>query len=169
MKKILSVILALTCVFALAACGGAGNTAEPSNKESYYFKSGDTKIEMNVDATELIKKLGEPSGRFEEESCAGLGMEITYYYNGFDLVTYRTTDSDAEKTYNVYFKDDTVATVEGVRVGDSAEKVISTYGVGAEGDTQIKTSKGNCDIYFVLSDGVVTSVEYIANDAVSAG
>lgn len=165
MKKIITIMLALACVLAFAACGGANSDNE--QEKIYYFKSGDVKIDMNVDATAILEKLGEPSSRFEEESCAGLGTEITYIYPGFELKTYRTSDSAPEKTYTVYFTDDTVATAEGVRLGDAVSKVIDAYGVGKADDTKITVTAKNCDISFIMKDGAVSSVEYLANDAVT--
>ena len=164
MKKIISVFTALLLVMALAACGTESGSKDNSNALS--FKSGSAELVMNADASSALQALGEAKNTFREESCAGLGYEITYKYPGFELVTYQKEEGQPEYIFRVLLKDDTVSTAEGVCLGDTAEKVVTTYGTGSADDAEIEVVRGNCSLDFVMDGGKVASIEYMANDAV---
>jgi len=165
MKKLIAFVLAAMMVCTMAACGGNSGQAKTSDVLS--FKSGSAELVMNSDATAALAALGEAKSTFREESCAGLGYEITYKYSGFELVTYQADEGETEYVFRVFFTDDSVATVEGVRLGDAADKVVEAYGTGTATDNLIEVVKGNCTLSFVLENGTVSSIEYMANDAVT--
>jgi len=168
MKKFITLILVITTLFTLAACGGTNEEVKPETKnDTLVFKSGSAKIVMNAQADEALNALGQAKSEFKEESCAGLGYEITYKYPGFELVTYQKQDDEPEYIFRVFFTDDTVTTNEGIRLGDDAQKVVDTYACGSASDNKIEVVKGNCTLYFMFENGAVKSIEYMANDAVA--
>lgn len=167
MKKIITLLIVVATTCMLTACGGDSKSSEVKSNDILSFKSGTTEIIMNDDASSALNSLGEAKSSFREESCAGLGYEITYKYPGFELVTYQKQEGDKEFVLRVFFIDDTVSTTEGIRLGDSSQKVVDTYSTGSATDVQIEVKKGNCTLSFILENQSVKSIEYMANDVVS--
>lgn len=198
MKKIVALMLALMMVFTLVACGGGASGEQPSGEQpsgsgqpetsapeetapvggevtdvetgdAWYFEADGVKVYMSADGAETVAALGEPMGYFENEGCAGLGVEKTYSYAGFELMTYQDEATGVDKVYSVYFTDDTCKTPEGIRVGDTVDQAMAAYACEYEaGEPQIILTKGNCTLYLNVTDGVVMGVEYVANDAINA-
>ena len=152
--------------------GGASSDAQTGGSEApdaYFFTAGDVEIYMSAEGEGIVSALGEPLEYFEDESCAGLGIEKTYIYSGFELMTYQDAEDGKDKVYSIYFTDDTVETTEGICIGDSVERLQEKYPDAEENVGQYTAKLGNCSIYFIIKDGAVMSVEYVANDAVTAG
>ena len=175
MKKIVNIVSALACVFTLTACAGnsAGNDGQKSSdkgtvkesnqkEENYAFEYNDTEISVNMEASELLKKLGNEQSYFEAPSCAFDGIDKIYTYGGFELHTYPASD---KKDYvsAVIFKDDSVKTEEGIYIGDSKDKVVEAYGEDFKDvDGAYVYDKGEGKLQFIFKNDLVASVEYIA-------
>ena len=96
MKKIFALILALTMVLTMAACGGEttpettapavqNNTPTQPDASSWKYTVQGVDILMHADAAPILEALGEPVSYTEEASCAFSGLDKTYYYGGFYL------------------------------------------------------------------------------------
>ncbi len=172
-KKSLLLLTVAAMALALTACGGgesAGNdttTAAQSNEatstqaDGYVFDVNGTSIAMNVPAADIIAALGEPQDKYEAESCAFQGMDRTYTYAGYTLDTYE--NNGVETTLYVTFKDDTVATKEGLAIGESLDKAKELYGTGTENSGSIVFTKGSSTLtVFYDADNVITEIQYAA-------
>lgn len=138
------------------AQGGAGSQA---TGDGYVFTVNGVQVEMDADAAPILEKLGEPVSYFEAESCAFEGLDKMYTYNGFELDTYPKGNNDYVST--VIFKDDSVATAEGVAIGDSLEKLQQAYaGEGTQEDGMIVYEKGGMKLCFILNEDEIVSIEY---------
>lgn len=133
--------------------GGAASGA------GYQFTAKGATIEMDADAAPILEQLGEPVSYFEAASCAFEGLDKTYTYNGFELDTYPTGDKDYVSA--VVLKDDSVATQEGICIGDSRDKVLQAYpDGGTEECGMIIYRKGGMKLVFILKEEEVASIEY---------
>ena len=133
--------------------GGAASGA------GYQFTAKGVTIEMDADAAPVLEQLGEPVSYFEAASCAFEGLDKTYTYNGFELDTYPTGDKDYISM--VVLKDDSVATQEGICIGDSRDKVLQAYpDGGTEECGMIIYRKGGMKLVFILKEEEVASIEY---------
>ena len=104
-------------------------------------------------------KLGEPSGGYyEATSCAFDGLDKFWYYDSFTLQGYQKDGADL--VYAITLMDDTVKTKEGVKIGDSKDKIETAYGKGTEQNGQIIYTKGAGKLTFAVKDNVITSIEY---------
>jgi hypothetical protein len=57
--------------------------------------------------------------------------------------------------------DDTLSTPEGVAIGDSKEKVESTYGAdGYNGINAYEYTKGDCKLTIIMENDLVSSIQY---------
>ena len=133
--------------------GGAASGA------GYQFTAKGVTIEMDADAAPVLEQLGEPVSYFEAASCAFEGLDKTYTYNGFELDTYPTGDKDYISM--VVLKDDSVATPEGIAIGDTLEKLTQAYPEGSkQGDNMLVCEKGGMKLCFILQGDEVKSIEY---------
>ncbi len=170
MKKISILLLSLLLVFTLVACGDnndsskddSSNRSESSSApkdDNYTFNYNGTKITMNAPADEIVSALGEPRSYTEEPSCAFEGLDKTYYYGSFYMTTYPLDGKDYVQS--VWFADDSVATDEGIRIGNTQEAVEAAYGKDAfNGNNAFTVSKTDSTLTVILKDGKVTSIQY---------
>ncbi len=180
MKKLLTVFLALMLIISLAACAeepagttpsGGSETIPPTQGgtdttpvapgEAYTFTYGDLKMAVNALAEPYITALGEPMSFTSEESCAFDGEDKTYYYGSFYLQTYPMDQVD--RVYCLWLVDDTVSTEEGIYIGSTQEQVENAYGAQwYNGSNAFNILTGDCNLLILLENGVVTSIQYIA-------
>ena len=126
MKKIITLVLALTLCMALCACGGdkpaetpataapvvteapveatAAPTEEPAPTAEPVVESNDKEVAMSlIDAPieDLYAAIGEPATPGEyASSCLIDGEDGVLYYDGFTVYTYRDPE-DNEHIYDV--------------------------------------------------------------------
>lgn len=182
MKKL---IVVLTTSLLLVGCGGdetkviqgaptndkAGTQAQAEKTEKeekeepgkavnlgYVFEYNGISVAMDALADGIISDLGEPISYFEAESCAFDGIDKVYTYNSFELETYPTDGKDFISL--LVFKDDTVTTPEGIGIGDTATRVLETYGQTPEEGGMLVYKKGDMKLCFIVHDDEVVSVEY---------
>ena len=172
MKKIFALILALTMVFALAACGGetapepnapAAGEATPVTPDasSWKYTVQGVDIQMHADAAPVLEALGEPVSYTEEASCAFTGLDKTYNYGGFFLNTYPIGEKDY--IYSVCLMDDSSTTPEGIYIGASQAEVEAAYGTeGFNGSNAYILTGTTSTLTIILTDGVVSSIQYDA-------
>lgn len=148
---------------------GTGQTtpaAPAATPAVYCFKSGDVSLYAGADPA-ILEKLGKPLDMLEAASCTHEGFDRVYYYVGFEVNTQPTADG-GEVITSIYLTDDSVATPEGVRIGDSRDAIKAAYGEQAQaGDTTglysyTKTDgDASCTVNFLVDfDGYVTSIYY---------
>ncbi len=187
--KIKLILFWLSLTFAFSACGNSSKVIEGEVKtttteemveevvkekepemvegieeegvayEGYAFIYNDIVIEMDVEAAPIIDELGEPNTYFEAASCAFEGIDKMYTYNSFEIDTYPLDDVDYISS--VIFKDDSVATAEGIEIGDSIDKVTEAYGnQGINESGMLVYEKDKVKLCFIIQDNAVASVEY---------
>lgn len=183
MKKILTLLLALTLVLALTACGGDGGsttteaihnddttaapvpadttapedtTAAPdAQNEVFYFEYEGLKIVCGeaFDASALPEV--EP---YEIPSCAFEGTDMIYTYETFEVTAYQ--ENGAGTVYSVYLLDPAAVTPEGLALGDDAARVTALYGEAAVSGDELTYRKGDTLLIILLQNDTVISIEY---------
>lgn len=134
-------------------------TEEKTAYKGYAFIYQDTVIEIDAEADPILAQLGEANSYFEAASCAFNGLDKMYTYTSFELDTYPVEDKDFISM--ILFKDDSVATVEGISIGDSVDKIIEVYGEDySEESGMIVYVKDNMKLCFIIEEGSVISIEY---------
>ncbi|MCL2708155.1 MAG: hypothetical protein FWF03_03460 [Defluviitaleaceae bacterium] len=156
MKKALFVIL--ICVFAAAAgCAqsenervtetpGQGSEASGDSNGSgdadgvsglaeadeisggFVFEYKGEKILLGDEINDVTDRIGEARSVFESPSCAFDGIDRIYSFPGFEIYTYPEGETDI--VYLIYFRDDSVATPEGIYLGLTIDEAIAAYGDG---------------------------------------
>ncbi len=158
MIKKLFIILA--AVLVLTSCRGKGDKRE---MEKYFFEYNGVRFSVGDGADEITDKLGEWNSMSRAASCAGVGEDIIYIYNGFRILA--CSRGDAARITAIELTSDAVSTPEGVGLGDCADAVIKTYGVPETRDGNIiEYESGGVRLRFLLSKGSVRSVKYLPCD-----
>lgn len=173
-RNLLCGLLALAMALSLAACGSSDQPAasgspsnqpaqsqQPAGVSEYVFQTGSTTLSIDQDMAEVLSALGEAKQYFEAASCAFEGLDKTYTYSGFSITT--RPDGDKDFVNSIILTDDSVTTPEGLYIGSTADDVTAAYGECPDAtDTFLSYTKGNTALNFVLEDGKVVSIEYLA-------
>jgi len=186
MKKLLCVLLAAAALLSLAACAPSGEPAakEPApttppavtqapavqpestegapNEEANVlaFVYNGTTIQPNAPAEPILSALGEPKSYTEETSCAFDGLDKTYFYGSFYLQTYPA--ADGERVFCLWLVDDAVTTPEGIYIGSTEQQVKDAYGEDSLDGNSCIVTQGESKLTLLLTDGVVSSIQYDA-------
>lgn len=181
-RKITQLMITVMILMMLTACGG-GNNAEPTPEPSkapdeitgtgdvttpapteavaaeYFFEYEGTKIQVGQEAAPVMSALGKENFFFEAESCAFEGKDRIYTYNGFELYTYNS--GDTEYIFSILFIDDSRKTPEGIGLGSSFADVTAAYGENYEKNfEQYSYINGATRLSFLFEEDEVVSVEY---------
>jgi hypothetical protein len=183
MKKIICILIGLILIISFAGCGGSngamvvdpnaqggsktqGSQENPGEAaaagQDLYFESGGVKIRPYDLIDDVVKSIGQPNDTFEAPSCAYQGMDVFYYYSGFQLTV---NDLDgANHVTVVMMVDDTVSIPQGVKVGQTEEKMQELMGdsLKAEG-TLYRMESGTTTLQIQIKEGSVASIMYIYN------
>jgi predicted small lipoprotein YifL len=171
MKKIILIVLALTLVFSLCACGGSegcdNKPAENNNAKQelatspigYGLKVNGVTFGIGMGAEDVVKKLGavEP---VKSESCGDMGGD-DYEYNYNDYVIYANDGGGAIRIYCVELRSDMVATAEGISPSASVDEVKEIYGAPtSESSANLIYEKDGMELVFFLKGDAVDAIQY---------
>lgn len=156
----LLVLLAM-CFMACAAektqkKDSVGNTTQ---EEPYYYEADGKKIYIGQEIDDAVAILGEDYEYFEAASCAVEGLDMFYYYHNLTLTA---NEIDGKKIItDIYFKNDAVATTEGIRINMEYAKVMDVYGSDYEmSGTMMEYIRGNTILCIDVRDKKVAAIEY---------
>lgn len=171
MKRIAAILMALTMVLALCACGGtAENPTTPTNPQNnntgsttpvgYTFTYNGYQFGVDMVADAPLSNLGEPKDQYTSESCAFGGEDTVYYYSSIQVST--NNEYGYERIYSIYLEDDLVSTEEGICVGSSVDDVKSAYGEPSDQSTDscLIYEKDGMALNFNILNGVVSTILY---------
>lgn len=183
MKKIISILLTLVLLLAMAACssdatdsaqtpngktsnsntpGNAGNAtgsaSEPAQAgEGFGLTFHDVKLVPG--AAFDASALPEAASVMQVPSCAFEGTDNAYNYEAFELTAYN--EGNGEVIYSIYLLDPNTATDEGLYLGDSLSRAEELYGTEyVKEDTQVTYTSGNTMLILLLQGDSVFSIEY---------
>lgn len=177
---IISALLAVTSVCALAGCGSkeessatqqssaaSGASAVESKTSDNALSPADAvftyngvNVELNSDADAAVEALGEYNEVSSQMSCHGEGEDKTYTYNDFVLNTYPLDGKDM--VLEIVVKSDAVPTNKGIKIGDTADAVKAAYGNGyREIGTYLAYDAGDKkSVQFLMENGTVKEIDY---------
>lgn len=129
--------------------------------ENLGFTYRGTEIKLHADAVPILAVLGEPLEYYEDVSCAFDGLDKTYIYESFAIMTYPVGEKDSISCF--WFMDDMVRTDEGISIGSAVDEVHAAYGGKAVRENNVfivSDAGGELQIY--VEDGYVYSIHYCA-------
>ena len=161
MKKYFALLLIV-----LLMLGGCFKKTETPTEDKP--ASGTKEVDYDFKYDGKVYKLGEPFNKedygepleySEVASCAFEGLDKTYKYEHFELTTYPVNGVDT--LYAIYFLDDEVETNEGLKISDTFEDMINTYGNDFSQEVNLYTyEQGKKNINILVPNDFVTSIEY---------
>lgn len=168
-KRFLICIVAILCcvgaIVSFASCDGENQAGSKENngdsmRDIFYVKFGETKIELGKNADAVLSALGEAKSVKELGDCAGLGAQVKYSYDNFDIYTIK---SDKDETIDeISFTSDIAVTPKGICLGADVAEVTKAYGTPtSQSEKEIRYTQGQNSIKFGLKNGAVASIEYI--------
>lgn len=153
----LSLILAslmLLSLLTLISCGGGESGG------GYVFRVGSLPLQIGT-SDSVVNKLDEPLSKNVTAACGGIpGEDIVYTFNGYRIKT--TPGKDGNVICMIELTDDSVKTPEGLTIGSTKDQVISVMGKGEAVGENLVYAKGNMKLQFLIRDGSVTNVQYLA-------
>lgn len=164
LKKTRLIILVLLLVVTLAACGARSGMTE----EDLIFHTGGGDFALDSDASKLVQALGDDYTYSEAVSCAYIGMDKVFSYDGIDVFTYPLDGID--RIDEIYITSDAYMTTKGITVGSTLSDIQKAYGKDAadtDGDgLLVLTTEGpsvDTDkpcLYFVMDKDTVLEFSF---------
>ena len=92
-------------------------------------------------------------------SCAFSGTDNVYTYDTVEIIAY--DEGQGEHLYSVYLLDPNTETAEGLRLGDSLEKMVSLYGEDYvnNGTDEYAYYRGETILVVLAKNDVINSIE----------
>lgn len=163
MKKfrvIICAVLAILAVLSFSACE-KDTTESASSENSFYATYKGVKIVMGADADGIIEALGEAQERKEIGDCGGLGAQVLYTYPSVEIYVLESK-TDGNIIDQISFRDDIIATPEGVYIGMDVSDAKTALGEpDSEGSGAFEYENGDHVLVITHSDGKVKKIDYI--------
>lgn len=172
MKKLIAILLVLTMALSLIACGN--KTEDPgaleitkAATEPEADVAAEVKLQFVYEGVTMIpgqafdaSAMPEYDSLYTVPSCALEGTDNVYNYGGFEVTAF--DQGEGEFIYSVYIVDDSVATPEGLKIGDTVQDVVELYGTEyQDNDGEYIYTQGEV-MFIVLFEGdSVVSIEYM--------
>ena len=167
-KKTILLCILVMSAYMICACENQSASKDKEEKETkvsiselskYYYEYEHQKIYIAQKIEEAVEILGGNYEYFEAPSCASDGIDMFYYYQNFTVMA---NEINGEKLVaQIYFKNDTVATPEGIRITSSYADVVNQYGTDYDmNGTALEYSDGNTLLVIDVKDGKVAAIEY---------
>ena len=172
MNKVIVFFLSVLVLFVFVSCnnGGIPSDTHPAtgtptetvgipvkNEEAWYFVLDGVRIDL---LKALPGNMPEPERIFEIDSCASQGKDNVYDYGSLQIITYN--DKGTEIPYNIEFFDENAATVEGVSIGQTYDRMIEVYGSEFKKTVWYDYVRGDVTLSFKIDEGVITGIVYEA-------
>lgn len=166
MKKVLLSFLIVFLSLFFVGCESKEDIPININEESSKFSDFNISYD-NVDVTPgVVFDYTDIKGKTPKIStisgCALYGYDHVYTYDNIEIVANINSEENIETVYSVYFKDDTVSTPEGIKIGSSVDSLLKAYGKEYDEFNGVYTFNGvGLFLQVQTKDDKVTSIEYI--------
>ena len=160
MKKGLSILMLLVLCSCAANTPDASPEPSPSPPpEGFPFEAYGQVMYVCAPVKPVLDNLPEPRDRFESPSCAFEGLDITYFYPGFELTTY--PENGEEHILSVILTDDSVSTPGGVFIGATVSNMEEAYGTDyTQKGGQYTYTAGKGSLVFTFRDDVIIGIVF---------
>lgn len=154
-KKIAVVLIIILISINLSACQNKKSTTAKVEQTEYYLNYDNIAIKLNSNYTNIIATLGlSNDSRKENENTK------VYSYDNFEIET--SIENNVEKIKSLWFTSENITTNEGLKIGDTKEKIEQTYGQAttSQNDVYIYSTNGT-SLSFVTENNKIINIEYM--------
>ena len=138
-----------------------------NGEERFVFIYNNTVIYLGEYIEHILTELEPATEYYEYDSCSFEGIAKIYSYSGFEISTYLKNKTDRDRVYSVNFYDDSVSTVEGIRIGQTYNDMIKSYGTGYKMIPEIGLYmyiKNGTVLSFKIEDNIIAAISYEIED-----
>ena len=166
MRSVVALLLALLLLLLMCACSEKQEEEAPASDEKenteesadFAVTYNGTKIQLGVDASSVLKKLGDANSAQEVFDCGAGNSRMYYRYASFDLYTMKSSDGK-EIVDQVELLDDLSETEKGICIGSTEAALREAYGEpSSEVDGELTYAKGDHRWIFEIKDGKVSAI-----------
>ena len=113
-------------------------------------------------ADDVIGQLGTAYELYASSAEENTGDSPVTIYTYRDLILFVSpSDSGTDIISEIQITSPDITTIEGIRISDTAEEVVGTYGEGyTDNGSSISYESGSSRISFFFTGGIVTDIEY---------
>lgn len=155
-KKTVTILISALLLLLLAGCGAKEETASAENYEVTY--KGAT-ISVDGDMEPVQKALGMPDTYFEAESGSAMSVNKMYTYGSLGIDTYPS--ENGERVASITLRDSSLATNEGISVGQTLGDLEATYGLDyTMQDTMLVYDRNSIELCFDMEGDNIVSIKY---------
>jgi hypothetical protein len=144
------------------------NDPDSAIKDGFAFVYNNIIIYLGEYTDRVLAELKPALDYYEKESCSFDGIAKTYYYGSFEIETYLKSKDDNDRVYSVDLIDDSVATAEGIYIGQTYEDMTAAYGTEYHEIPEIpgfySYEKNGTVLNFNIKDGAIISIKYKVAD-----
>lgn len=143
--------------------GASGSSSKEENEAvGYCFTANGVTVSVDMDMDELAAKLGERKSMYTVPSCTGEGLTYVYDFSAYEIETYPAADGK-NRIGSVYFKNDMIATAEGIDLSMTKADVLRVYGEDCEESAnKITYEKDGMKLNFLFEGENMVSIEYVS-------
>jgi hypothetical protein len=169
-------LLAALLLLMMSGCAGGSPSDDPSPSpvpqptpepsavfgddppsDGFPFEAYGLEVWVGKPASGILAAFPEPDDIFESPSCAFEGVDITYFYPGFELTTYPFNGE--EHFLSVMLTDDSVRTPEGVTLGGTYADMAGGYNGGYDQNgNQYTYTNGKGKLVVTIREGFITGI-----------
>lgn len=162
MKKNILIVIIPLLVFVSLMVVGCTNTKDKKDDSESTVIIAYKGIDITPGIEFRSESINEKAEYLELESCAFEGNDKVYKYQSIEITT--SAISGKETVYSAYFLNDTIQTIEGVKISDEKALMIEKYGENYEHiNNEYKYIKSGVALSFIIENDIIISIEYIYN------
>lgn len=160
MKTFKKLIVALTlAVF----CFGTISAFAAQASKSYGFTYNKVRYEIGMNGKTALESLGKETSSRDVNSCANGYVNKAYTYGknkDVEFYIQQNKTQSGDEVASITLLTSNVATEEGLKVGDSTDKITKAYPSAASGLGAYKVNDGKVEIYIKTKDNKVSYIAY---------
>lgn len=161
MKKKMKQMAALVLAVAFMAAGAMSAAAESEKPEAYRFTYQEKQYQPGMEAKTAMDTLGKADSSRDVNNCANGYVNKAYMYGDKAFELYVEQEGKKEIVANITLLTEKVATEEGLKVGDSGDRVQEVYKDAVKGLGSYTAVLGETKLYIKLKDNKVSYITYM--------
>ena len=133
--------------------------------DGFMFSYNGADIYMGEYIKNILPLLGAEAECAVSDSCTSEGTMAIYAYDSVEISAYTKTEEDEYRVFSATFRDDSVATAEGIHIGQSVGEMEAAYeDYGADLEKMegfyYKYLKNGTAVSFDIDGGVIIGITY---------
>lgn len=153
--KFIKILIIISFLIVIGGC--TGDKSETITE--YTFTYNNLTIAPGTLFSNVLANLGQPNDTSTENNSDSNSPIHIYQYDHFVIETYY--EENVEKIYSITFIDNEISTNEGIKIGDTIDNIINTYGSSFDNKNNIYVYNYlNTNMSFIIENDIIVSIKY---------